>query len=143
MAINIEESSPPSYRIGEVSATTGLSVDTLRYYEKLGLLPNVGRDTSGMRFYTAKDLSRLRFIQRSKAMHFSLDDIALLLSLRDDPQGTQPAVRELTLSKHAEVKIQLAELQQLSNELEQLLQLCGCGDGECGIIERLNQAEKE
>jgi len=63
------------YKIGEVRERTGLSADTLRYYEKINLLPNVSRNTSGVRQYDDKDLSRLNFIKRAQRMDFSLEEI--------------------------------------------------------------------
>jgi len=74
------------YRISQVTDALGLSADTLRYYEKIGLLPRVSRAGSGARRYNDEDLSRLRFIQRSQKMNFSLAEIAVLLQMRAAPQ---------------------------------------------------------
>lgn len=126
------------YRIGDISQLTGLSVDTLRYYEKIGLLPRVGRAASGTRVYTQRDLSRLRFIQRAKAMQFSLDEIARLLEMREDPRRAREEVRELARRKQVEVQRRLEELATLHKELTLLIQLCrGAGAG-CPIIEDLD-----
>ncbi len=62
--------------IGEVSQSTGLSADTLRYYERIGLLPRVVRASSGRRRYSDRDISRLQFIQRAQRMNFTLAEIA-------------------------------------------------------------------
>src|SRR3990172_5350467 len=97
------------YRIGDVTERLGLSADRLRYYEKIGLLPKVGRSTSGIRFYSDKDLSRLQFIQRAQAMDFSLAEIAQLLEMRESPQRARPKVRELTRNKLTEVSARLDE----------------------------------
>ena len=72
--------------IGEVSHRLAIPVDTLRYYEKIGLLPAIHRSPSGRRVYSSRDLSRLRFIRRAQAMSFSLAEIAQLLQMRQDPQ---------------------------------------------------------
>ncbi len=73
------------YRIGDVAETLGLSVDTLRYYERIGLLPDVSRTQSGIRRYDENDLATLRFIKRAQLMNFSLSDIGALLEFRKNP----------------------------------------------------------
>lgn len=127
------------YKIGEVADQTGLTTDTLRYYEKFGLLPKVTRNTSGIREYTDKDISRLKFITRAQRMNFSLDEIKDLLSMREDPQNAKDSVRQLTADKLQHIENQLNELSTLHNELQLLLNLCrGSKDG-CPIIEGLNE----
>jgi len=127
------------YKIGKVSDHTGLTADTLRYYEKFGLLPKVTRNASGIREYTDKDISRLKFIKRAQRMNFSLDEIKALLSMREDPQNAKDNVRQLTAEKLKHIESQLNELTTLRNELQLLLNLCrGSKDG-CPIIEGLNE----
>jgi len=72
-------------RIGKVVESLDISADTLRYYEKIRLMPKVHRNNGGVRFYSDKDLSRLRFIKRTQKMGFSLEEIAALLSFRENP----------------------------------------------------------
>ncbi len=131
------------YRIGEVSRLTGLSADTLRYYEKLGLLPRVARLPSGLRAYDDRDLSRLRFIQRAKAMHYSLEEIARLLEMRDDPQHARDEIRQLAHRKLAEIEQQMAELDSLRRELTLLVNLCRQAEDGCPIMEDLDQARDQ
>ncbi|WJW76434.1 heavy metal-responsive transcriptional regulator [Thiohalobacter sp. IOR34] len=133
-----KDSGKSRYRIGDVVHLTGLSADTLRYYEKIKLLPPVNRSASGIRFYDARDLSRLRFIQRAKSMNFSLDEIARLLEMRENPQHARDDVRELTHRKLREIEVHMEELQTLRNELTLLVNLCrGTNEG-CPIIENLD-----
>ena len=73
------------YRIGQAAEALGLSVDTLRYYEKRRLLPPVSRNNAGIRVYGDRDMSRLKFIRRAQKMDFSLDEIGQLLSMRENP----------------------------------------------------------
>jgi len=128
-------------RIGDIARTLGLSVDTLRYYEKIGLLPRVGRNESGIRAYGERDISRLRFIQRAQKMGFSLAEISMLLTMRENPQRAREHVRTLTAAKLEEVDARLKELTLLRNELQLLLNLCrGTKDG-CPIIENMDQCE--
>ncbi|RMG56134.1 MAG: heavy metal-responsive transcriptional regulator [Gammaproteobacteria bacterium] len=128
------------YRIGEVSQRTGLSADTLRYYERIGLLPDVARTASGIRMYGERDLSRLNFIRRAQRMNFSLEEIGVLLRLREDPRHARDEVRALAERKLAEVEASLEELALLRNELSLLLNLCRQGDGSCcPIIEGIEE----
>lgn len=123
------------YKIGEVTALLGISADTLRYYEKIGLLPSVQRTASGIRRYLPKDISSLRFIQRAKTMNFSLDEISRLLKMRENPQNARIDVRELTRAKLAEIEIHLHDLSTLKNELTLLVNLCQNADDGCPIID--------
>ncbi len=125
------------YAIGEVARRTGLSHDTLRYYERIGLLPRVGRDPGGRRVYDERDLSDLRFIRRAQAMGFTLEEIGMLLQMRADPRRARDEVRRLTAAKLAEIEQRLEEIRTLRDELRLLLNLCrGAQDG-CPIIESL------
>jgi DNA-binding transcriptional MerR regulator len=129
------------YRIGDVTEKLGLSADTLRYYEKIGLLPRVGRNGAGIRFYNDQDLSRLTFIQRAQRMNFTLAEIGELLKMREAPQKARKRVRELTAQKLAEVEARLAELKTLRNELALLMNICSAGGKNCGIIKEINKRE--
>jgi len=128
------------YKISEVSAQLSLTQDTLRYYEKIGLLNTVERSASGIRQYTAGDISRLRFIQRAQKMNFSLAEISELLTMRQDPQHARDEVRLLTSTKLVEIEARLEELSSLRNELQLLLNLCRNTKGDCPIIENIETA---
>ena len=130
------------YRIGAITARLGLSADTLRYYEKIGLLPGVLRDESGTRLYNDKDISRLKFIQRAQKMDFTLAEIADLLKMREDPQRARKGVRELTATKLEAVQARLKEITTLRNELRLLLNLCQASADGCPIIENIDQPSR-
>ncbi len=120
--------------------STGLSADTLRYYEKIGLLTHVTRTTGGARRYGRKAMEQVRFIQRAKAMRFSLEEIRELLRFRESPHTSREEVRALASRKQALIRAQIEQLEQLEKELRLLLNLCdqsGCG---CPIIEGLETA---
>lgn len=123
--------------IGETSRATKLSVDTLRYYERIGLLPRVARDPGGRRRFDDADLSRLRFIRRAQTCSFSLAEIRQMLSLREASDTSRPEVQRLTEGKLAEVERRLADLDRLKRELELLLNLCHSSDAGCPIIDNL------
>ncbi len=126
------------YQIGEVTKRLNISADTLRYYEKINLLPRVSRNASGLRIYYDKDLSRLKFIRRAQRMGFSLDEISQLLVFREAPQQAKPEIRKMAGAKLADIETHLQELHVLKNELTLLVNLCtGSKDG-CPIIEGLD-----
>ncbi len=131
-----------NYKISDVSKETGLSADTLRYYEKAGLLKNINRTPSGIRLYNNADLSRLRFIQRAKTMNFSLDEISKLLQMRENPARVKKNVRQLTQNKLNEVEQHLKILNTLRNELTLLVNLCTGSEGGCPIIDGIDQPKK-
>ena len=137
--ISTKEKAAQTYKISDVAEITDLSADTLRYYEKIGLLKPVSRAASGVRSYSDRDLSRIRFIQRAKTMNFSLDEIAKLLQMRENPGRAKKGVRQLTQDKLVEVEAHLKTLSLLQKELTLLINLCtGSKDG-CPIIEDINQ----
>ena len=128
-----------TYKIGEIVTTLGLSADTLRYYEKIKLLPKISRNDSGVREYDDKDISRLKFIQRAQKMNFSLSEISDLLKMRENPQKVRNEVRLLTADKLSEVDEHLQSLTTLRNELQLLLNLCKGSEQGCPIIEGLDE----
>ena len=128
-----------AYRIGTISGRLGLSVDTLRYYERISLIPRVPRNASGLRTYDDRDIARLEFIQRAQKMNFSLAEIGGLLKMRERPQKARPKVRELTQRKLDETETYLADLKTLRNELQLLLNLCSSSADGCPIIEDIDK----
>jgi len=124
-------------QIGDVTKQLNISADALRYYEKIHLLLPISRDASGLRNYSEKDVSRLKFIQRAQRMGFSLEDIGRLLEFREAPQKAKPDVRRLAGEKLAYVEEQLRELKILRDELTLLINLCATSEDGCPIIEGL------
>jgi len=131
------------YRIGDISKQLGLTADTLRYYEKIGLLQNIHRTASGTRIYNDKNISRLKFIQRAQKMNFTLAEIKDLLQMREDPQHARAEVRELSHRKLAEIEIHLQDLTTLRNELTLLVNLCTGSENGCPIIEGIEEGVKK
>ena len=130
-----------AYQIGELSKRIGMSADTLRYYEKIRLLPPVARNTSGVRVYDDQDVSRLNFIRRAQRMNFTLAEIGKLLEMREDPQNARTDVRALMQKKLQEVEEQLEELNTLRNEMRLLINLCRGAEDGCPIIEDIDLGE--
>lgn len=128
-----------AYQIGETSKRLGMSADTLRYYEKIGLLPSVARNASGLRIYVDKDISRLNFIRRAQRMRFTLTEIGQLLEMRENPRNVRADVRALMRSKLVEVEEYLEELNALRNEMRLLISLCQGAEDGCPIIEDIDR----
>lgn len=124
-------------RIGEVAKKLELSIDTLRYYEKEGLITLVQRNHSGIRYYNAQALSQIRFIMRAQRVGFSLKEIAALQIMRKDPSKARNEIRALTVSKLQEVDVRLQEMEYLKRELQLLVNIC-TNKNDCGILNSLN-----
>lgn len=111
-------------RIGQAAKATGLTADTIRFYERQGLLRRPQRTNGGFRLYTAPDISALRFIGNVQELGFSLKEISVLLSLRSGNAEACSAVRDLLAQKLAHVQSKQRELQKLEREL--FFALCKC-----------------
>ena len=126
------------FSISQTSATTGLSPDTLRYYERIGLLSQVARNAGGQRRYVAEDIARLRFIRRAQAMDFSLEEIAQLLALRELDGDVRADVRALAENKLAAIEARIEALSALRTELADLITACRASERDCPIIGRMD-----
>jgi MerR family mercuric resistance operon transcriptional regulator len=110
--------------IGKLSELTGLSRETLRFYEQKKLIPNPKRNKSGYRLYQQDTVRRIRFIQYTKKMGFSLKEIRTLLSLRINPEGTCSEIKQYTDSKITEITNQITALVTMRDTLTQLSSSC-------------------
>ena len=99
-----------SYRIGAVAKQLKISIDTLRYYEKIDLLVPISRNSGGIRLYGESDIARIQFIQRAKMMNFTLNEIKALLKMRENPGQLREDVRELTQQKLDDIEQQISAL---------------------------------
>ncbi len=122
--------------VGKLSKQTGVAVETLRYYERRGLLPAAQRSASGYRLFAPDTAGRLRFIRRAQALGFSLEEITELLSLSDDPGKSAAEVKRLTQSKLADIELRIRDLQRMKRGLSALDRRCsGHGStGKCPIL---------
>ena len=124
--------------IGELSRETGCHVETIRYYEKRGLLPEPPRTAGGHRIYGPEHLRRLSFILRARELGFSIARVADLLRLADQQEPDCETVRGLTAEHLDEVRSKITDLQRLEQVLEQIVTRCGEGRApECPIIDAL------
>lgn len=126
-------------QIGQLARQAGVPIDTVRYYERRGLLSEPQRRPSGYRDYDVDDLARLRFIRRSKALGFTLDEIRELLRLSATQDADRGEIRALAARRLADVEQRLRELNSIRDTLDGLVNACS-GRGPvagCPIIERV------
>ncbi|HEX6999627.1 MAG TPA: heavy metal-responsive transcriptional regulator [Gammaproteobacteria bacterium] len=128
--------------IGRLATVAGVNIDTVRYYERSGLLPPPRRRSSGYREYGAADVARLRFIRRAKELGFTLEEIRELLALSSDAQGDMQEVKSKAQARLRQVERKIAELQRVRRGLERLIEACP-GRGElrsCPIVAALSDS---
>lgn len=125
--------------IGEVAKQAGVNVQTLRYYERRGLLAEPDRSPSGYRLYESEAVRIVRFIKRAQHLGFSLSEIERLLSLRDDSVGSCEQVQELAEAKLDTIAAKVRDLQRLRSALDVLVESCQRGDADryCPILEAI------
>ncbi|MEH6387670.1 MerR family transcriptional regulator [Pseudomonas profundi] len=129
------------FTVGQLARITDTKTVTIRYYERLGLLPRASRNASGYRLYTPEERDRLLFIRRSRALGFSLDDVRQLLGFSDHRQESCAAVDAKISEQLKQVRLRISDLQVLEQELQRLQSCCHGGViEECRIIESLSQA---
>jgi len=129
-----------AFTIGQLARSTDTKAVTIRYYEQIGLLPAVQRNSSGYRVYSEAERDRLLFIRRGRALGFSLDDVRELLELADHRQASCAAVDAKVEAHLEQVRERLRDLQGLEQELQRLLSCCQGGViEECRIIDSLSR----
>ena len=128
--------------IGELALATGLSRDTLRFYEKRGLL-RARRQANGYRDYPADAVRIVRFIKNAQELGFSLDEIEELVRLRGGRRGERQQVRAIAERKITDIDRKIAQLQSMRDALDQLAASCRDGAAaHCPIIDALNDAPR-
>ncbi|BCL77713.1 Cu(I)-responsive transcriptional regulator [Ktedonobacteria bacterium brp13] len=132
--------------IGQVARRAGIGVETVRFYEREGLLEEPPRRASGYRQYSEEVVKQIRFIKRAQQLGFSLKEIMELLTLRVDGQTSCEQVKERAEAKLAEVERKICELQSMRQALLQVASLCTGEDpgSRCRMLDALDySAEKE
>jgi len=129
--------------IGQLAREVQVNVETIRYYERRGLMPVPPRRESGYRQYSENDVARIGFIIRAKELGFSLKEILELLSLRIDPKTTCADIKERAELKISDIEGKIRALQSMKRALTKLVTLCrGRGPtSECPILEMLNSRD--
>ena len=124
--------------IGGLSKGTGCNIETIRYYERIGLMPTPPRSQGGHRLYDEEHLKRLTFVRRSRELGFTLKEVRDLLRLVDGGSYTCAEVRTLTLDHAGEVRRKIEDLRKLEDVLKEMAAQCEGGEvPQCPIIDAL------
>lgn len=126
--------------IGKLAKQAGIGIETVRFYERQGLIQPPDRTDSNYRIYPADEVQRLRFIKRAKVLGFTLNEIKELLFIKHDPHATKADIKNRTLAKIEAVKQKIHDLTRIKEALEHLSSSCD-GHGpleECPILEALD-----
>jgi MerR family mercuric resistance operon transcriptional regulator len=135
--------SPAALSIGELSRRTGVNIETIRYYERVKILPAPTRTASGRRVYGQAERQSLAFIRRSRELGFTLGEIRALLALSTgDGDNTCAEVRQVAAGHLADVRAKIADLRVMQRVLADAIRRCDAGEAPgCPLIETLSQAE--
>ena len=126
---------------GDLARATGCNIETIRYYEKTGLLPDPPRTDAGYRIYSAAHATRLRFILRARELGFSMEDIRGLMGLEDGAAPTCAEVKERTERHLADVRAKIAELRRIEKVLSVTAARCSGEDvPDCPVLETLENS---
>ena len=130
--------------IGKLARTGDVRVDTVRYYERMGLISPVERTESGYRKYSPETTKRLRFIRMAQGLGFTLEEIKALLELSEEPETDCADVREYARNKITEIETRIADLKKIKECLQELANFCP-GEGkplsECNILKHFYGGE--
>lgn len=134
-----------TYKIGELAERSGCLVETVRYYERIGLLPEPVRTANNYRAYNDEHADRLQFIRHCRALDMSIDEIRELVEIRSRPDSNCIGVNDL-LDRHiAHITERIAALQALEAQLRDLRSCCNTAQAssDCGILHALTDMEPE
>ncbi len=128
------------FTIGKLSSGTGANIETIRYYEKEGILPAPPRTEGGHRLYGEEHYKRLMFVRRSRELGFSLDEIRAMLDMVDGENLTCAEVKDVTVKHLEDIRKKIADLKKLEKTLKEIASQCkGNKTPNCPIIDALWQ----
>ena len=129
-------------RIGELSRRTGCTIETIRYYERIGVLPHPARTESRYRLYDSEAVRRLTFVRRARELGFTLDKVRALLALSAESDTVSCAdVREFAADHLADIRAKIAALHAMERVLSDAVRRCEAGDRPgCPVIDALTTA---
>lgn len=126
--------------IGRLAAAAGAHLETVRYYERIGLMPRPGRTDGGYRSYDAEHVRRLRFIRRARDLGFGIREIEALLALAEPAPASCAEVRALTMAHLREVRAKIADLRRLEKLLARTVAQCSGPEAPaCPVVDMLRE----
>ncbi|MGW8288272.1 MAG: heavy metal-responsive transcriptional regulator [Desulfobulbales bacterium] len=131
--------------IGRLAKQVGLGIETVRFYERQGLIEPPPRTDSNYRIYPEEEVARLRFIKKAKSLGFTLNEIKELMFVRHDPHATKADIKSRTLAKIEDIEEKIGDLTRIKTALEHLASSCD-GHGsleECPILKALDSDNNE
>ncbi len=128
--------------ISRLAQLGGVNLETVRYYERRGLLPKPPRTQAGYRQFSPDTAQRLRFIKRAQELGFSLEEVGELLALRIEPEQNRADIRARAEAKIADIEGKMKALTAMKNTLRGLIEQCEqCGSAECPILASLEDSK--
>ncbi len=128
----------PHLPIGTLAKQTGCRVETVRFYENIGVMPPPARSSGGQRRYTINHLKRLNFVRRARALGFTLNEVRDLLRLVDGGDYTCAEVETVTLAHLGDVRRKITDLRKLERVLKDMAAQCGGGTvPDCPVVDAL------
>lgn len=131
------------FTIGQLSRHTGVNIETIRYYERIGLLPKARRTENGRRCYADRDMRRLAFVRHARQLGFDMPAIRTLLTLQEVPEASCEEIANVAREQLAAIQARIKRLQMLRTELARIMKACAGGRvADCRIIEALSEPTK-
>lgn len=131
-----------AFSIGRLSARTGCKIETIRYYERIGLIAAPPRSAGGYRLYRAGDARRLAFIRRARALGFAIGELRVLLRLADGAENSCARARALGTAHLSNIRGKIADLRRMATALDRMVARCARGKaGRCPLIEAIDRPE--
>uniref|UniRef100_A0A2A4Z1Y5 MerR family transcriptional regulator n=1 Tax=OCS116 cluster bacterium TaxID=2030921 RepID=A0A2A4Z1Y5_9PROT len=126
------------FLIGQLATQTEVNIETIRYYEKIGLLPKAQRSAGGNRQYSDDDVKRLRFIRRCRQLDFNINEISALLAMLDNQQLTCNEIYDFTQNHLKSIAVKISSLKKMQKNLTTMAKKCNRGQSpDCAIIDIL------
>jgi MerR family mercuric resistance operon transcriptional regulator len=128
----------PMASIGTAAKQSGVGIETIRYYEREGIIPAARRAANGRRVYDENDIARLKFVRRGRDLGFSIADIKSFLNLASDHGSTCDEVKAIGEAHLRRVRTKVAELRRIEQALAELVHLCNEGRTACPMLQALS-----
>lgn len=125
------------YQISVAAEQSGVMIETIRYYEREGIVPKPGRTASGRRAYSNDDISRLRFIKRCRDLGFAIPDAKSLLGLAVGSQNSCSVAGAIAQNHLNDVKAKIENLRRMEEALTEMTEQCSVGSKKCPVLDRL------
>jgi DNA-binding transcriptional MerR regulator len=129
--------------IGQLSGRTGVNIETIRYYERIGLVPKARRARNGRRVYDNPDLHRLAFVRHARQLGFDIPAIRILLALQEQSDAPCEGIAHIAREQQVVIQDRIKRLQMLNTELARVIKACAGGRvADCRIVEALSRPMK-